>query len=518
MLPIGFILKKSYKILRHIASGGFGNTYEAIVINNNTRIAVKEFFMKSINDYDVDFNVVVKNHEELNLFQEQKEKFLREAQILACLNNPHIVKVYDSFNENSTAYYVMEFIEGNTLDNLVKSRMTPFKEFNAKNIFLQILNALHEVHSKNILHLDIKPANIILNTSGLVKIIDFGASKLQTISNNTVATYTPAYAPIELQQQQLNNLGPWTDLYSAGATLFFLINANKPPFASEILNKGNSAFIYNTDVSSKTKDLIRWLMQPIIANRPSNVKQVFDYMENGIIDNTHFNNTNEISTIYPKQVENNSFNQKTIYKHNNNDKPKKNRNGCVWSLVIFVILVATSLFFLWKLRILKFNSSSLNNDGTAEVQIDEKQYLSELEQLLFGNLMTLCDQTQLIVNNCVNTSELEDLQESFYGKIDSIRNSSEYNGVELNENHYLQFENKKNQIEKLIVDKINSIQEELSKEMENQYEDSLSQMENYLQEDVNASFETNDSAESEEYLSGQSSQGEYDINAAETDY
>jgi hypothetical protein len=170
------------------------------------------------------------------------------------------------------------------------------------------------------------------------------------------------------------------------------------------------------------------------------------------------------------------------------------------------------------LRILKFNSSSLNNDGTAEVQIDEKQYLSELEQLLFGNLMTLCDQTQLIVNNCVNTSELEDLQETFYGKIDSIRNSSEYNGVELNENHYLQFENKKNQIEKLIVDKINSIQEELSKEMENQYEDSLSQMENYLQEDVNASFETNDSAESEEYLSGQSSQCEYDINAAETDY
>ena len=197
MLPIGFILKNTYKIQKHIASGGFGNTYAAVNINNNLIVAVKEFFMRGVNEYDAMNKVFVPNKDNEKLFNGQMNKFIREAQTLACLKNAHIVTVYDSFMDNNTAYYVMEFLEGKTIAQVIKENGKPFEEYKATNILIQVLDAVWVIHKKNIMHLDIKPANLIVNQNDDVKVIDFGASKMKDAGTDTIATYTPSYAPVE---------------------------------------------------------------------------------------------------------------------------------------------------------------------------------------------------------------------------------------------------------------------------------------------------------------------------------
>ena len=200
MLQVGTILHGTYKIESYLASGGFGNTYLVKNIEFDETYAIKEFFVKGVCQRDGNSTTIsVSNAENTNSFEQQREKFKKEAHRLRSLNNPHIVKVYDLFEENGTVYYVMDYVDGENLSTRLKRTKTPLSETAVRNYLSQILDGLEAIHNAGMLHLDIKPANIMVDSHYVVKLIDFGASKQQSsVGGATMSTgisYTNGYAP-----------------------------------------------------------------------------------------------------------------------------------------------------------------------------------------------------------------------------------------------------------------------------------------------------------------------------------
>ena len=240
MLKVGTILHGTYRIDRYLSSGGFGNTYVATNIEFEERVAIKEFFMKGVTQRDGNHTTVsVSNAENSNSFFEQKEKFKKEARRIRLLRNLHIVNVHDLFEENGTAYYVMGYVDGENLAERLKKTGRPMTESEVRLILPQILDALKTVHDADIWHLDLKPANIMIDKAGNVKLIDFGASKQLNAqkggaTTSTAISYTNGYAPREQMEQNYDKFGPWTDIYALGATLYNLLTNKRPPLPSDI--------------------------------------------------------------------------------------------------------------------------------------------------------------------------------------------------------------------------------------------------------------------------------------------
>ena len=282
-LPIGTLLRGgAYRIDKQIGSGSFGNTYLVWNQGLDEYQAVKEFFMKEINLRD-DKVVTVSVPGNKTTFESQRNKFKKEAQRLRKLKNKHIIKVHDLFEENGTVYYVMDYIDGQSLQDMVRpdgpeGETKPINEPEAINIFCQILEALSVVHSQKpqMLHLDIKPANIMVDKSGNAFLLDFGSSKLVDTNQGltSIITMTPGYAPLELKDQDMNRIGPWTDLYELGATLYYILTGQQPPSTTDIQEYGEEAFELPETVSKETRDLILWLMTPSRTKRPKSVEEV----------------------------------------------------------------------------------------------------------------------------------------------------------------------------------------------------------------------------------------------------
>lgn len=240
MLKVGTILRGTYRIDSYLSSGGFGNTYVATNIEFEERVAIKEFFMKGVTQReDNQTTVSVSNSENTNSFLEQKEKFKKEARRIRQLDNPHIVKVHDLFDENGTAYYVMDYVEGENLAETLKRTGRPMSEQQVLYLLPQILEALKSVHDTGMWHLDLKPANIMVDAHGKIKLIDFGASKQLNAqkggaTTSTAISYTNGYAPREQMEQNYDKFGPWTDIYALGATLYNLLTNKRPPLPTDI--------------------------------------------------------------------------------------------------------------------------------------------------------------------------------------------------------------------------------------------------------------------------------------------
>lgn len=287
MLRVGTVLHGTYRIDGYLSSGGFGNTYVATNIQFDERYAIKEFFMKGVTQRDDNNTTVsVSNSENANSFAEQREKFKKEARRLRKLKSEHIVRVYDLFEENGTAYYVMDFIQGENLAERLKRTREPLQEAEALGIVDQVLDALDTAHSQGIWHLDLKPANIMVDATGTAKLIDFGASKQQSTkggaTTSTAVSYTNGYAPREQMEQNLDKFGPWTDLYALGATLYTLLTNQKPPLPSDIDDDRSSdkhlALPMPSEISPKTRRLVLWLMATSRLDRPQKVSEVVDYL------------------------------------------------------------------------------------------------------------------------------------------------------------------------------------------------------------------------------------------------
>ncbi len=272
-----------YEIVRHIASGGFGNTYEVKDTTLDKRCAIKEFFIKSIAHRDNQTNTItVSNHTNRTTFEKCKEKFKKEAQRLIHFNNQHIVKVSNWFEEHNTVYYVMDYIDGSSLSEKMKSQKRPFTEKECIDILDQILSALKIIHSEGLLHMDIKPGNIMIDKDGKCTLIDFGASKQieqnGTDSTSTSAAYTPGYAPPEQISGNKENWGSWTDLYALGATLYYLISKKRPPLHDELIDKRADLFIFQQNVSLEFTNLLKCLLTPRFTARPQSVEELYRIM------------------------------------------------------------------------------------------------------------------------------------------------------------------------------------------------------------------------------------------------
>lgn len=282
MLQVGTILHGTYKIESYLASGGFGNTYLAKNIEFDETYAIKEFFVKGVCLRDGNSTTIsVSNAENTNSFEQQREKFKKEARRLRSLSNPHIVKVYDLFEENGTAYYVMDYVDGESLSSRLKRTKTPLSETAVRNYLFQIIDGLETIHNAGMLHLDIKPANIMVDNHYVVKLIDFGASKQQsTVGGATMSTgisYTNGYAPSEQMAQSYDKFGPWTDFYALGATMYKLLTNQDPPSVTDLSEddtEDKHLALPMPNVSEEMKKLVVWMMQVNRLKRPKNVGEI----------------------------------------------------------------------------------------------------------------------------------------------------------------------------------------------------------------------------------------------------
>ena len=268
-----------YQIESLLGSGGFGNTYLATQVTLGRKVAVKEFFMKEYCDREeTTSQVIVHTDSSRQIVERYKQKFLKEAQMIASLKNEHIIQIHDIFEENGTAYYVMEYVEGGSLKDKVE-RDGALTEHTATKYICQIAEALTYLHRNNILHLDVKPANILIDEDDRAILIDFGISKHYDAEGGQTST-TPAgiskgYAPIEQYQQgSIANFSPATDVYSLGATMLYLLTGQTPPEASVVYEDGLPSIIDN--FSESIRNVVKTAMSPRRKDRFQNVESFLE--------------------------------------------------------------------------------------------------------------------------------------------------------------------------------------------------------------------------------------------------
>ena len=278
----GALLKNGeYRIEKVLAAGGFGITYLAMQVALGRKVAVKEFFMKEHCNRDSGNSYVsvpsVGSKEQVEHF---KEKFLKEARLIASFDHSNIIRIHDVFEENGTAYYVMEYLEGESLRAVLEERGS-LPEALALKYIREVSSALAEVHAGNLLHLDVKPANIMLNKKGEAVLIDFGISKhYDSVGSQTSsgpAGISEGYAPLEQYEAgALSSFTPATDVYSLGATLYFLVTGQRPPKAGDVMNDGLP--VLPSDISPEVRTAIESAMQPRRKDRPQSVAEFLNLL------------------------------------------------------------------------------------------------------------------------------------------------------------------------------------------------------------------------------------------------
>ena len=234
-----------YRIIKKLGQGGFGISYLAENTMLEGKVAIKEFFFKEYCERnELTCHVTVPTSNNRDTVQRFKQKFIKEAKTIFRLNHPNIVRILDVFEENDTAYYVMEYIEGESLSDMVTRRgAIPFAE--AIGYVKAAAEALMYIHSKKINHLDIKPGNLMKrNDDGEIVLIDFGVAKQYDLATSQGTTTTPVgiscgYSPTEQYRKNgVQTFSPQSDVYSLAATLFKLLTGNTPPEAMEIQDEG----------------------------------------------------------------------------------------------------------------------------------------------------------------------------------------------------------------------------------------------------------------------------------------
>jgi len=236
-LPAGTVLNQGrYLIGNAVNAGGFGIVYRAWDQTLGKLVAIKEYFPSAIATR-IPGTVEVRVHSNKNNreYEIGKSRFLSEARRVAKFQaNPNVVDVYDFFEENQTAYMVMEFMDGMTYKQYVRAQGGKVKPQTALKVTLAVLDALSEVHKEKIIHRDINPNNVFICNDGKVKLYDFGAARLESTDMTTILT--PCYAPPE-QYTTNGKQGPYTDLYSVGATMYFALTGVKPQESTDRVQK-----------------------------------------------------------------------------------------------------------------------------------------------------------------------------------------------------------------------------------------------------------------------------------------
>lgn len=271
-----------YRIEGVLGQGGFGITYLASQVALNRKVTIKEFFMKELCNRDEQTSQVsVPSMGSVDTVARFRAKFVKEAQTIAALNNPHIIHIHDIFEENGTAYYVMDYLSGGSLSDLVQ-RNGVLAEATALGYIRQVADALSYIHARNINHLDIKPSNVLIDGNGNAVVIDFGLSKRYDETGSQTST-TPVgishgFAPLEQYQPGgVSTFSPTTDIYSLGAMLYKLLSGQTPPNATALLDADLD--LSRLSASPSTKAAIAAAMQPKRKGRPQTVEAFIDMLD-----------------------------------------------------------------------------------------------------------------------------------------------------------------------------------------------------------------------------------------------
>jgi serine/threonine protein kinase len=271
-LPPGFQLD-GYRIERQLSLGGFSIVYLAYDAEE-TPVAIKEYLPNSL-ALRTAGAVPVISEEHLGAFRHGMKCFFEEGRSLARLNHPNIVRVLNFFRANETVYMVMVYERGRTLHEHIRKTKGLIKESFVRSVFSRLLNGLREVHTQKLLHLDIKPANIYLRTDSTPVLLDFGAARqaLSTDGPNLKPMYTPGFAAPE-QYEAPDQLGPWTDVYAVGASIYTTLGGTAPPPASARLVKDELVPAEKRWAGKYSKHLLEtvdWCMRLDYLERPLSV-------------------------------------------------------------------------------------------------------------------------------------------------------------------------------------------------------------------------------------------------------
>ena len=279
-----------YRIERVLGQGGFGITYLAEQTGLARNVAIKEFFMKELCNREGDTShVTVPSMGGRDMVDRFREKFIKEARAIARLSHKHIVRIIDVFEENNTAYYVMEYVGGGSLGE--KSKGCALPEEAAVRYIRQVASALDYVHSQRMMHLNVKPGNVLLNSDDEAVLIDFGLSKQYDMSgeqtSSTPVGISHGYAPLEQYKRGgVGTFSPATDIYSLGATLYSLLTGETPPEAGDVNDEGLPALPGN--VSAPVRKAVEAAMQPRRKDRPQSIGEfiaLLDGSSAGVISN-----------------------------------------------------------------------------------------------------------------------------------------------------------------------------------------------------------------------------------------
>ena len=303
-LTVGSTLKGAilYTIAEPLHSGGFGITYRAtaqIMVGNIPQTAtftIKEFFMGKICSRDANGNVVVAP-ENQQAFKSAKADFKSEAEILHSLKHDNIVPVNEVFEQNNTVYYVMSYLGNVSLYQYVAENCGALQESQAKSIILPLTSALAYLHNRNILHLDIKPDNIMMVRHGnTIKpvLIDFGQAMYfvngKPKKDKGIRGYSKGYSPLQLKQN-VSTFSPSLDIYSLAATLLYMLSGVDPCDAEEL----STHKIYKAlpeSVSQNTMDAIICGLQKEAVDRPNDIASFQNILEHGIPSTANSSSSN----------------------------------------------------------------------------------------------------------------------------------------------------------------------------------------------------------------------------------
>lgn len=365
-LQSGTILQGGkYKIERVLGQGGFGITYLAKQVGLNRKVAIKEFFMREYCNRDTDTShVTVGSEGSRDVVEKFRSKFVKEAQNIACLKHPHIISIHDVFEENGTAYYVMEYLDHGSLAELVKQRGR-LSEADALSYICQIADALRYIHARNMNHLDVKPGNILIDETNGAVLIDFGLSKRYDDEGNQTST-TPVgishgYAPLEQYKKGgVGTFSPATDIYSLGATLYKLVTGETPPDANDVNDEGLPTF--PSYVSSSVASAIEQAMQPRRKDRPQTIEVFLALLDVDIKEDKETVVIEEVPSISPKEGR---------IPNIADQSPEKQSLTNIWLLPLLLCVVTVAAFF---------GVRAYNNLSAENARLAEEARLATIEQ------------------------------------------------------------------------------------------------------------------------------------------
>ncbi len=277
-LPAGYRLRR-YRLEDVLGVGGFAITYLAVDEELNRRVAIKELLPTSFVTR-ANLTVVPHTASDEDQWKWAMERFMEEARALAALEHPNILRVYEIFRENGTAYAVTRYEEGGSLEACLRALGRPPSEAELRGILTPMLDALKVVHSHHFLHRDIKPANILLNRDDEPILIDFGSARtlIAPRSMPMTAIVTEGYAPFE-QYGSDSTQGPWTDLYALGAVMYRAVTGTRPPACTERLVSSNQdpcqklADAYRSIYSAVLLESIDWALRMDPKLRPQSASE-----------------------------------------------------------------------------------------------------------------------------------------------------------------------------------------------------------------------------------------------------